>query len=341
MLSCGKQCLTCDYPIHMDTYRGCMHGCLYCATRKKYNITNVQPLRSAVSLRNFIAGKRTNETKWCDWDIPIHWGANSDPFQPIEKEHGASLECLRVFAESKYPFIVSTKNPVMLTEEPYMSLISQCNVVVQISMACQKYDKLEPGAPSYEERLKAAAILSQSVRRVVARVQPMFPDALRDIMKELPRYKEAGIQGIIAEGFVSLNKQKGMIRENGVFIFDYGLMYSCFSKLKAECEKVGLQFTCTHGGLSWLSDSPKCCGTDGLDDFKPNTYHLDRIVLGAADDPTEAMMNQECAQPFKCIQQSQAWAIHCKGKSFHELMKERIPSYSGWYFGIKSKFIDE
>lgn len=331
MITCGKQCLTCDYPVHMDTYRGCAHGCLYCATRKKYSISNVKPMRSAVSLRGFIAGKRTKETKWCDWPIPVHWGANSDPFQPIEEECGASLECLRIFAESKYPFIISTKNPVLLTKEPYLQAISECNAVIQISMACRRYDKLEPGAPTYEERLRAVKIIAPKVRRVIARIQPFFPDALDDILAELPRYKAAGIQGIIIEGFVSVNKQKGMTRQGSVYIFPNKLLAPMFRQIKQTCHDVGMEFTCTTGGLSWMSDSTICCGCAGLDDFKANLFHLEHLAIGDAAEPTAAMTDQPCPQPFKCIGQSQKWAKHCEGKSFAELMLERAEEYRTWY----------
>ena len=61
MLSCGKQCLICDYSVHMDTYRGCAHGCLYCATRKKYNIENVQPIYRKI--HDIILHLNTNREK--------------------------------------------------------------------------------------------------------------------------------------------------------------------------------------------------------------------------------------------------------------------------------------
>lgn len=338
MISCGKQCLTCDFPVHMDTYRGCSHGCLYCATRKKYNIDNVQALPSEKSLRNFIDGKRTAETKWCDWNIPLHWGANSDPFQPCEEKLGVSLKCLRIFAESKYPFIVSTKNPVLLTKEPYLSVLSECNAVVQISMACARYDKLEPGAPRFEERLKAASVLAPRVRRVIARVQPFFPDALDDIVVELPRYHESGIHGIIAEAFISVNRQKGMVRENGTYNFPNSMLAPMFRILKEKAHEAGLEFTCSTGGLTWMSDNNICCGCANLDGFQANTFHLEHLACGDAMEPTAAMTGQPCPQPFKCIGQSQTWALHCKGHSFEELMLEREEGFTAWYNGERQKY---
>ena len=118
MIRCGSQCLTCDYPIHFDTYEGCSHGCKYCFVKHKYSIDNIKPLNTTKGLKRFIKGGRNLETKWCDWNIPLHWGANSDPFQSCERAYRKSLECLRIFAETGYPVIISTKNPVMLTEEP-------------------------------------------------------------------------------------------------------------------------------------------------------------------------------------------------------------------------------
>ena len=320
MISCGAQCLTCDFPIHMDTYKGCEHLCKYCSVRRKYAIGTVSPLPSVTNLRNFIKGKRNRETWWCDWGIPLHWGANSDPFQPCEKEHRVSLECLRVFAESKYPFIVSTKNPVLLTEEPYFSVLSECNAVLQISMACGRYDKLETGAPTFEERLKAAEILAPKVRRVIARIQPFFPDAIGNILAELPRYKQAGIQGVIVSGFVSPKKQKGMIRDGGSYIFPLEKLAPLMKRIKAKCHECGLEFTCSNAGLTFLSDSPVCCGCAGLDDFKANTFHLEHLAEGNAMSPTAAMCNQPCPQPFKCIMQTQAWAKQIQGRTFSSLM---------------------
>ena len=322
-ISCGIQCLSCDYPIHFDTYKGCSHGCKYCFVKQKYDISNIQTMRTVKSLRNFIEGKRNFETKWCDWSIPLHWGGNSDPFQECEHEQKASLECLKVFAETKYPFIVSTKNPVMLTEEPYLSLISECRCVLQISMACSKYDKLEPGAPSYEERLKAAEFLSDKVTRIIARVRPYFPDCHKDILAEIPNYAKAGIYGISISSFISKKKQKGMTRYGNNYCFATEIIAPKLREIKQICHEAGLKFFCCEADLDHWSDDPACCGTMGLDDFKPNVYNTAHLAYDEpAPLPTEAMKAADTYQPFKCIGQSQAWAQKCKNKSFADLMLE-------------------
>ena len=89
--------------------------CRYCFVQLKYDISNIERGEGPKSLRGFIDGQRNGETEWCDWNIPIHWGGMSDPFQPVEREHRLSHDALKVFAETQYPFVVSTKG-ILLAE---------------------------------------------------------------------------------------------------------------------------------------------------------------------------------------------------------------------------------
>ena len=123
---------------------------------------------SAQALRRWITGARSQEFMWCDWDIPLHWGGMSDPFQPVEKKERRSLEALKVLAETKYPFVVSTKN-ALIADEPYLELIKQSNCVVQFSAVCPKYDKMERGASPYAQRMEAAKKIAPH-KRVIIRV---------------------------------------------------------------------------------------------------------------------------------------------------------------------------
>ena len=341
MISCGLQCVNCPYPIHLDTYSGCSHACKYCFANEKLTIANIKPLNNANALRSFINGHRTLETKWCDWDIPLHWGANSDPFQACESEYKRTLECLEIFAETKYPFIVSTKNPVLACKEPYLSLLKECECVFQISMACGKYDRLEPGAPSFEKRLRAAKILSKRVKRVIARIQPYFIDSLKDIIAELPRYKEAGIYGVIVEGYKTKKKHKGLVKAGSRYKFPMPILAEHFKQIKAEAHKNGLMFWCSDDGIDCLSDDLICCGTYGLENFKPNNYTLSQIAYNPETAiPTEAMKEIGTTRPFRSIRQSQAWELHIKNKSFVDMMNECDRGYVDWLRAMRRKFGD-
>lgn len=222
MIRCGSQCLTCDYPIHMDTYKGCGHGCVYCYVKHKYSIADVQPIDTRKSLRNFVNGGRNFETKWCDWDIPIHWGANSDPFQPAESIHRKSLECLKIFAETGYPVIISTKNPGMLLDPEYSMLLERCRAVLQVSMACDRYDKLEPGAPTFQSRLEAVRGLRDISTKlgVAVAIEKEFKQSLVNIMQKFDRDAEIeDLLRIICLGASSDERQS--IRQNALEHWDF------------------------------------------------------------------------------------------------------------------------
>lgn len=213
-INCGSQVVLCEYPIRLDTYEGCSHGCRYCFARMKRDIDVVKPLHCAEQVRKFVGGGRTAETNWCDWRIPLHWGGLSDPFQPAELEHRCTLEALEVLRDSKYPFIVSTKGR-LVAEEPYLSMLSECEAVVQISMTSPQLDRLEPGAPTFDERIAIAAKVAHRVRRVVARVQPYMPECRAALLDALPRLKEAGVHGVTLEGMKFKRRHPGLVKVGG------------------------------------------------------------------------------------------------------------------------------
>lgn len=338
-ISCGKQCINCPFPIHIDTYSGCSHACKYCFANEKLTIKNIRPMPSANVLRKFIEGKRTLETKWCNWDIPLHWGANSDPFQACETEYKCTLECLKIFAETGYPFIVSTKNPVLATTEPYLSLLDNCKCVFQVSMACSDYDRLETGAPCYEDRLKALSVLSKHCTRTIIRIQPYFTTHLKQITAEMPRYKQAGAYGIILEGFKTKKKHKGMIKDGSRYQFSFDTLSSHFKKIKAEAHKNGLVFYCSDDGLDHLSDDLLCCGTTGLEDFKPNYYTMSYVAYQPEKAvPTEPMNETGTTRPFRSFYQSQAWELHIKDKSYTQMFDEFKDGYVGWLREMQERY---
>lgn len=209
MPECGSQIILCGLPIRFDTYKGCSHFCKYCFVQRKGELARIEGKETEKALAAFIQGARSEETNWCDWDIPLHWGGLSDPFQPIERERKLSLACLRVFDKTQYPFVVSTKGR-LAAEEPYLSLLETCNCVVQISMVCSEYDRLEKGAPPYEERLRMVEALAKRGKRVNIRIQPYMTEVLQDVLQNIPRLKSAGAYGVIVEGMKFAKNSRGL-----------------------------------------------------------------------------------------------------------------------------------
>lgn len=341
MPMCGSQIVLCDVPIRFDTYSGCSHLCRYCFVQRKSELTDIHKNETVVALQNFIQGKRTRCTSWCDWNIPLHWGGTSDPFQPVEKIYRLSYECLKIFAETQYPFIVSTKGK-LITDPEYLELLGKCNCVVQISMVCSQYDKMEKGAPTYEERLEMVRKLSPVVKRVNVRIQPYMTQVYKDVKDNMKRLADAGAHGVILEGMKFTKKKKGLVSVGGDFCYPMETLKMHFASLREEAHKQGLAFYCGENRLRTMGDSMCCCGIDGLEGFKGNSYNLCHILNGKEYEITESMKEKGSSYVFHNLNQSTAMLNNTgvKYKTFEKFMQQEYNRNKENYdvmFGLKGK----
>lgn len=305
-VDCGSQCWLCDLPIRYDNYRGCSHGCKYCFVQrggKRNNIADVEPTEGFKQLQNFINGKRSREMSWCDWNIPLHWGGVSDPFQPAEKRYRTTLQALKLFRETQYPFVVSTKGRLVADDE-YLGIIKDCKCVVQISMACGEYDKLEPGAPSFEERVEMARKVAATGIRVNARVQPYMTQVKDSVMESLDKFADAGVYGVIVEGMKFQRKIKGLEKVGADFVYPAAILKSHFVQIREKTHALGMNFYSGENRLRSMGDSLTCCGIDGLDGFRGNSYNLNHILNGDKTEPTDAMKEVGTGKVFACVGQN-------------------------------------
>lgn len=307
MPKCGSQCILCDVPIHFDTYKGCSHGCEYCFAKKQRDISKIEINEGVKALQNFINGKRDQTTNWCNWNIPLHWGGLSDPFQPTEAIQRISYNCLELLAKTKYPFIVSTKGKLVARED-YIELLKQCNCVVQISMVCSKYDKLEQGCPSFNERLEILEKLSKNVKRTIVRVQPYMHEVFNDVLNNLEKFKAAGAYGVIIEGIKMQKKKSGLIKIGGDFGYPYNVILNDFKKLKDRAHELGLKIYAGENRIRKYGDSLTCCGCSDMDGFKVNNYNLNHILNKDITEPTELMKKNRNVKMFFCVRYDTKWS---------------------------------
>lgn len=284
MPTSGTQCWLCDLPIRYDTYVGCSHDCRYCfARRKQKSLTAVRAGESVKGLLNFINGKRRCEVNWCDWGIPLHIGGMSDPFQPCEKEQRRTLDSLKALRDARYPFVVSTKGR-LVAEPEYLEILGECNAVIQISAACAEYDRLEPGAPPFAERMQMAEKVAPHCKRLIIRVQPYLREYKARIIEALHEYKMAGVYGIVIEGmkfpsnFKNARGVRGLVQCGGDFVYRKEALALDYAEIKREAHRLGLAFYCGENRLRAMGDNLTCCGVDGLAGFKPNYYNVMHFI---------------------------------------------------------------
>ncbi len=320
-IRCGSQITICDNPISFDTYTGCSHACAYCFVKRKVDISKVEADNCIKSLANFINGKRTQMTNWCDWKIPLHWGGMSDPFQPVERKFKISLKCLELLVKTQYPFIVSTKGK-LVCEPEYLNLLSKSNGVVQVSMVCSKYDVLEKGCPTYEERLQMVKTLSKHCQRVIVRIQPYMVEVFKDVMDNIPRLAEAGVHGITIEGMKFLKKKHNLVKVGGDYCYPESILKHDFEYIKERCHKYGLKFYCAENRLRYMGDHMNCCGVGDL--FKGNEYNLSHLLNGEKVKPTETMKRVGTASCFKALYQSSVGHNMISKNSFNSMMLKSL-----------------
>lgn len=333
----GTQVTLCDMPIRIDTYKGCSHNCKYCFVKAGYDISKIKPSNCVEALKRFIDGQRTQLTNWCDWNIPLHWGGVSDPFQPIEQKYKISLECLKVFAETQYPFVVSTKGRLLATDE-YLEVLKRCNAVVQISMICDKYDRLDTGAPTYQERLEMCRRIAPNCKRLIVRIQPYMHEVLADVISNLPKLKEAGVYGITIEGMKFKKKKVGLIKVGGDICYPKELLKADYERIKQECHKIGLKFYCAENRLRTMGDDMCCCGVGGLKGFRTNTFNACHILNGDKVEPTARMKCKGTASVFRAGTQDTIKTKKYKDTDFASAMYDYITSkrkLAEQAFGIK------
>lgn len=323
MPCCGSQAVLCNLPVRFDTYKGCSHLCRYCFTQRKTDLNIIEKNEGVIALSSFIAGQRSEQTRWCDWDIPLHWGGLSDPFQPIELQHRVSYKCLKVFAETQYPFVVSTKGRAIVEYE-YLDLLSKCNCVVQMSMVCGKYDELEKGAPTFIERLKMVETLSKRVKRVNIRIQPYMTEVFDDVYKNIWEFSNAGVYGVTVEGMKYAKKKAGLVKVGSDFAYPLIQLQMHFKALKERAHECGMKFYCGENRLRAMGDDMTCCGIDGLGGFTPNLYNVCNIVNGIVQPPTDVMKQVGTAYCFKAIDQTASGNRRLKRMSFHGYMSDLL-----------------
>ena len=281
---CGSQIVLCNLPIRFDTYVGCSHGCRYCFVQKKNGqLEAVKKGDTVESLKAFVQGKRSGETAWCDWNIPIHWG------------------------------------------------------VVQISMVCSRYDQLEKGAPSYEERLEMLRTISPRVKRTIVRIQPFMHEVLQDVLKNLPRVKAAGAHGVVVEGMKFAKAKPGLVRVGGDCVYPIELLRADFEQIKAEAHRCGLVFYSGENRLRNMGDDMTCCGIEGLDGFKPNTYNLCMMINGKNPQPTERMKQVGTADAFKTLNQTAGSGQKISKQSLAGIMQNELAQKADYYRKIFGK----
>src|ERR1041384_3618852 len=183
----------------INPYRGCEHGCIYCYARPSHAYLNLSPgldfetklfykadaarlLEEELSARNYKCS-------------PITIGANTDPYQHIEREYRVTRSIIEVLAKRRHPFSIITKSAMIERDIDLLAPLAKDNLVYTlVSVTTLNNDikrTLEPRTASPAARLRAVRSLSAAGIPVSVMVAPIVP-VLTD--SELEKILEAAAE---------------------------------------------------------------------------------------------------------------------------------------------------
>ncbi len=167
----------------VNPYRGCEHGCIYCYARPSHAYVNLSP---GVDFETQIFAKR-NAAELLKKEISRHgyvpsainFGANTDPYQPIERIEKITRACLEVLLEANHPLTIVTKSSLVTRDIDLLAPLARKNLVnvyVSISQLDNELTRiLEPRASAPANRLRAVRELSAAGIPVCVLVAPIIP----------------------------------------------------------------------------------------------------------------------------------------------------------------------
>jgi len=181
----------------INPYRGCEHGCAYCYARPSHANMGLSPgldFESRLFAKANIVDVLEQELRKPSYRCrTIMLGANTDPYQPIERTHKLSRKVLEVLAAHNHPVAIVTKSAMVVRDIDILGPMAEKGLAsVAVSVTTLDRDlsrKLEPRAPTPEKRLWTISQLSQAGLPVSVFAAPMIP-FLND--SELEAILEAG-----------------------------------------------------------------------------------------------------------------------------------------------------
>ncbi len=181
----------------INPYRGCEHGCVYCFARPSHAYLGLSPGLDFETrliarpdaprvLRRELAAKRYQVA-------PIAIGTNTDPYQPIEKDHHIMRGLLEVLSEVNHPVAIVTKGSLIERDIDILSDMARRGLV-RVGISVTTLDAtlsrlMEPRVPAPKRRLQMIRRLAEAGVPVRVMASPMIP-ALTD--PELEAILEAG-----------------------------------------------------------------------------------------------------------------------------------------------------
>ena len=172
----------------INPYYGCEHGCIYCYARPAHAYLNLSPgldFETRLFYKHNAAQQLDAELRKPGYRVStIVLGANTDPYQPIEREHRITRGVLEVLARFRHPVGIVTKGVLIERDLDILADLAR-DRLVSVGVSLTTLDPelkrtLEPRAASAGARLRVMRKLADigvPVRVMFSPVIPFVNDA--------------------------------------------------------------------------------------------------------------------------------------------------------------------
>ena len=188
----------------INPYRGCEHGCIYCFARPAHAWLGLSPgidFESKLFFKPGAAALLEKELSKPGYQPEtIHIGGDTDPYQPIEREHLVMRQVIEVLWRFRHPFTFITKSAMAVRDLDILQPAAEAGLV-RAAVSITTFDRklarsMEPRSATPERRLDALRQLAAAGIPTLVMFAPVIP-GLNDHEMEnvLERAAEAGAVG--------------------------------------------------------------------------------------------------------------------------------------------------
>ena len=194
----------------INPYKGCEHGCVYCYARPSHAYMGLSPgldFESKLFAKPDAAKLLERELSKPGYrPATIALGANTDPYQPIERQYKITRGVLEVLERFNHPVAITTKSTLVCRDIDILAPMAAKGLAA-VGVSICTLDKrvaraLEPRAPRPEKRLEAIAKLAAAGIPVSVMVAPMIP-VLTDSQMERVLERAAAV-GAVGAAYILL-----------------------------------------------------------------------------------------------------------------------------------------
>src|SRR5437588_277025 len=188
----------------INPYRGCEHGCAYCFARPTHAYMGLSPgldFETKLFAKPTAAKLLRRELAAPGYEPRmIAIGTNTDPYQPIEREHKIMRGILEVLDRAGHPVGIVTKSALVTRDIDILQRMAKRNlakVAISVTTLDPKLARtMEPRASTPPKRLEALRQLSAAGIPATVMVAPVIP-ALND--SEIERILDAAAHAGVKE----------------------------------------------------------------------------------------------------------------------------------------------